>query len=134
MRNLSIHTFTVNGIMGPNARPGTGGGETCCVSIPRQWRPGLKAKVAWEYDQKEDVASPLPENQTAEVDIPQYRDVGAMHVHFYDGHNIKIVISNCSPRHPFYPMSPADLAPWQSSGTKEDAREAAQRGGGSVDC
>ncbi|WP_312548078.1 DUF3304 domain-containing protein [Massilia sp.] len=97
-------------------------------------RPGLKAKVAWEYDQKEDVASPLPENQKAEVDIPRYRDVGAMHVHFYDGHKIKIVISKCFPRHPFYPMSPVDLAPWQSSGTKEDAREAAQRGGGSVDC
>jgi hypothetical protein len=134
MKNLSIHTFTVNGAMGPNVRPESGGGETCCVSIPKQWRPGLKAKVAWEYDQKEEVASPLPEDQTAEVDIPEYHFIGAVHVHFYDKHKIKIIVSKCSPEHPFYPMSAADLAPWQPSGTKEDRREAAQRGGGSVDC
>lgn len=134
MKVLAIRIFTVNGAMGPNVDTESGGGETCCVTIPKQWRPGLKAKVSWSYDQNDDVASPLPPSQTAEVDIPEYHFVGAVHVHFYEKHKIKIVVSKCSPRHPFYPMTAADLAPWQPSRTKEEARAAAQRGGGSVDC
>jgi hypothetical protein len=31
-------------------------------------------------------------------------------------------------------LTGGDLAPWEPFGTKEEAREAAQRGGGSVDC
>jgi hypothetical protein len=134
MKDLSIHYFTVNGAGGLNVRPESGGGETCCVSLPKRWRPGLKAKVSWEYDQKEDALKPLPANQMAEADIPQYPFGGALQVHFYADHKIKIVVSSCSPEHPFYPMSAADLAPWQPSGTKEEWRESAKRGGGSVDC
>lgn len=134
MKDLSIHIFTVNGASGPNVRPESGGGETCCVSLPKRWRPGLKAKVSWEYDQKEDAPHPLPENQTAEVDIPQYPFGGSLQVHFYAAHKVKIVISPCYPEHPFYPLTGSDLAPWEPSFSKEDAREAAQRGGGTVDC
>jgi hypothetical protein len=134
MKDLSIHIFTVNGASGPNVRPESGGGETCCVSLPQNWRPGLKAKVSWEYDQKEDAPRPLPEKQKAEVDIPPYPFGGSLQVHFYAKHKVKIVISPCSPAHPFYPLTGSDLAPWEPSFTKEDAREAAQRGGGSVDC
>lgn len=134
MKVLAINTFTVNGAMGPNVDTESGGGETCCVNIPKRWKPGMKAKVSWSYDQNADVQSPLPVSQTAEVDVPEYRFVGAVHVHFYDKHKVKIIISSCSPEHPFYPMNAADLAPWQPAGTKDEWREAAQRGGGSVDC
>lgn len=134
MKILAISDFTVNGAMGPNVDTESGGGETCCVKIPKKWRPGLKAKVSWRYDQNDDVESPLPANQTAEVDIPEYRFVGAVQVHFYARHKVKIVISPCSPEHPYYPLTGRDLAPWEPSGTKEDARDAAHRGGGSVDC
>ena len=134
MKILAISGFTVNGAMGPNVDTESGGGEACCVTIPSQWRPGLKAKVSWSYDQNDDVQSPLPADQSAEVDIPEYRVVGAVHVHFYDEHKIKVIVSRCSPRHPFYPMRAADLAPWRPSDTKEDAREAAKRAGDSIDC
>lgn len=134
MKVLAISSFTVNGGAGPNVDTESGGGETCCVSIPKRWRPGLKAKVSWSYDQNDDVKTPLPPDQEAEVDIPEYHSVGAVQVHFYEKHKIKIIVSRCSPRHPFYPMDATDRAPWEPSGTKEDAREAAQRGGGSIDC
>jgi len=134
MKVLAISEFTVNGAMGPNVDTESGGGETRCVRIPKQWRPGLKAKVLWSYDKNDDVESPKPKSQTAEVDIPEYRFVGALQVNFYDKHKIKIVISPCSRRHPFYPMNPGDIAPWEPSGSKHEAREAAQRGGGSADC
>lgn len=134
MKVLAISEFTVNGAMGPKVDTESGGGETCCVRIPKRWWPGLKAKVSWSYDQNDDVESPKPESQTAEVDIPEDRFVGAVQVHFYDKHKIKIVIFPCYPRHLFYPMSPGDIAPWEPSGSKDEALEAAQRGGGSVDC
>lgn len=134
MKDLSVHYFTVNGTGGPNVRPESGGGETCCIRLPKRWKPGLKATVAWEYDQKEGDRRPLPENQKAEVDIPEYPFGGSFQVHFYAKHKIKVVVSPCSPEHPFYPMKAIDLAPWEPDGTKEDAREAAQRGGGSIDC
>lgn len=134
MKDLSVHYFSVNGAGGPNVRPESGGGENCCVSLPKQWRRGLKAKVWWEYDQREDAVTQLPPIQMAEVEIPQYPFGGSLQVHFYANHKIKIVVSPCSPEHPFYPMSAADLAPWQPAGTKEEWRESAKRGGGSVDC
>lgn len=134
MSRLFIHAFDVNGTPGPKVFPKSGGGETCCVMIPQRWRPGLKARVVWEYDQMEDSTEPLPKNQVAEVEIPEYRNIGAVHVHFYEGHRIKVIVSPCSPEHPFYPLSGQDLAPWTPSGSKENMREAAKRGGGSVEC
>jgi len=134
MNRLSIHIFDINGTAGPNVSPESGGGETCCVSIPARWRPGIKMRVAWKYDQDEDLKRPLPRDQIVEVDVPEYRRVGAVQVHFYDDHRIKLVVSPCSPRHPFYPLSGRDLAPWTPSGSKEDMRDAAKRGGGSVEC
>lgn len=134
MDRLSIHAFQVNGTAGPNVSPGSGGGETCCVTMPERWRPGLKARVVWEYDQDEGSTQPLPKNQVVEVAIPEYRQPGAVQVHFYEGHRIKVIVSPCSPTHPFYPMNGVDLAPWKPSGSKENMREAAKRGGGTVEC
>ena len=49
--DISIYTFSVNGSMGMALMPQSGGGKTsCCATIPSQWHPGLKVKVAWEYD------------------------------------------------------------------------------------
>ena len=134
MNRLSIHIFDINGTAGLNVSPESGGGETCCVSIPAQWRPGIKIRVAWQYDQDDNSTRPLPKDQVVEVEVPKYRRVGAVQVHFYDDHRIKVVVSPCSPSHPFYPLSGKDLAPWTPSGTKEDMRDAAKRGGGSVEC
>ncbi|QNA90179.1 DUF3304 domain-containing protein [Massilia sp. Dwa41.01b] len=134
MKDLSIHIFSVNGVSGPNIRPESGGGETCCVTLPKAWRPGLKANVSWEYDQKENASHPLPANKTMEIEIPHYRSAGSLQVHFYNGHKVRMIVSPCSPEHPFYPLSAAELAPWQPFTTKEDMRETARHGGGTVDC
>jgi hypothetical protein len=134
MKHLYVGSFSVNEGMGPDASPENGGKETCCVSIPRIWRPGHKLKVRWHYDKLPDDPIVVPPNQEAEVVLPKYNSPGRMQVHFYDGNKVKIVISNCSVAHPFYPLSPDDLAPFKPSGTKEEARAAASRGGGTVDC
>src|SRR5690606_23041187 len=49
--SAAINRFTVNGAGGPNLGPYSGGGgQVCCGSVPRYWRPGLKAIVEWEKD------------------------------------------------------------------------------------
>ncbi|HDR9481229.1 TPA: DUF3304 domain-containing protein [Burkholderia aenigmatica] len=52
--DVPIGTFYVDGTWGGNvaARIGSaGGGITCCVSVPEQWRPGLTVDVEWRNDE-----------------------------------------------------------------------------------
>jgi hypothetical protein len=117
---LSIYDFTVNGAMGANVRQGGGGGESCCVMIPEKWRPGLKVTVAWSYDTNQKDQLPPPPDQQKEVEIPEYKHGGKIWVHFYDNHQVKIVVSNCSIEHPFYPMRAKDKLPWIDGTTKDE--------------
>lgn len=43
-----VQEFYINGQGGSNLPPFGGGGKTsCCVNVPKQWRPGLVAKIDW---------------------------------------------------------------------------------------
>ncbi|MFC5472410.1 DUF3304 domain-containing protein [Paraherbaspirillum soli] len=111
----SIRGFSVNGGSGRNLSPGDGGpGGTCCVEIPKHWRPGMKAKVSWAYDTDQGGPRPPPP-QEAEVEIPEYapENLGSVQVHFYPNHRIKVVVSMYSLGSPAYPMSPEDMLPWK---------------------
>lgn len=135
MKRIPIHSFSVNGGAGGGAVGGeSGGGESCCVVIPEHWRPGLTAKISWEYDTYQDDLNPPLPSQEAEVDVPQYSKPGVFQVHFYSDHKVKIVVSSCSPEHAFYPMSKQDLLPWVARSTKEATEAAAKRGGWSDEC
>lgn len=115
-----IYIFTVNGAMGPNVMPLSGGGShSCCVALPEKWHPGLHAKIQWEYDRMTENSPQLPP-QSVEIEIPKYERPGNFHVHFYDNHKIKVVISSCSAEHPFYPMDAKSLLPWKADRSKED--------------
>ncbi|MDO9402628.1 MAG: DUF3304 domain-containing protein [Polaromonas sp.] len=103
--NRSIYTFTVDGRMGSNLRPESGGGKfSCCVDIPKTWRPGLKVRIRWEY-QDGTAIPPPPPPQEAEVDVPRYgsADMDELNVHFYPDHKVKVLVSNKTIRHPDYP-------------------------------
>ena len=133
-KDRSVYIFTVNGAMGPNVGPESGGGkQSCCVSLPAKWRPGLKAKIEWRY-QGGTAIPPPPPPQEAEVELPEYKKPEKLQVHFYDNHKIKLVISSCSIGHPFYPMSDEDKLPWEASGTKEEALDSQKRGVMKNDC
>lgn len=111
----SISGFSINGGSGSNLDPGTGGSSiSCCVEIPKHWRPGLKAKVTWSYDTTQTDPRTPPPPQEAEVDIPEYtpENMGSAQVHFYPNHRIKVVISKYYLGNPKYPMSPEDMLPW----------------------
>ena len=121
-KNFSIAGFTINGGAGSNLNEASGGATTsCCVSIPTHWHKNLKATVTWSYDQRQDDSRPLPPPAEMTVDIPEYKDVGRVQVHFYDGPKIAIVVSPCDIQHPFYPMSAQDKLPWKDGFSKEEA-------------
>jgi hypothetical protein len=100
--NFNIAGFYVNGYYGGTVgREGGGGGEVCCVVLPRKWRPGLVAEVRWT------VADWSNENR-AEIDAGNYRSVTDQRykaivpvekylnaenffVHFYRGGKVRVV-------------------------------------------
>lgn len=94
----------------------------------------MKAKIAWQYDTKQNDPNPPPPPQEVEIDIPKYDRPGKFWVHFYDNHKVKIVISTCSIEHPFYPMSKQDKLPWEDSFTKKAAIASHNEGGTTIDC
>ncbi|RQO48811.1 hypothetical protein DBV14_19320 [Variovorax sp. KBW07] len=110
----SIAGFTINGAGGSNAQPGSGAGNSCCMSFPKHWQPGMKAKIRWVYDVKVGDPRTPPPPQEAEVDIPEYttKTAGAVQVHFYSDHRVKVVISIYGLGHPRYPMTAEDKLPW----------------------
>ncbi|WP_168224664.1 DUF3304 domain-containing protein [Rhodoferax aquaticus] len=120
--NRSIYTFSVNGSMGMPLGPEEGGGGTvCCTSIPSQWRPGIKVKVRWEYQNFRDIPAPQPEVREAEVELPRYKqnDIDRLAVHFFSDHKVKVLVTPLGIRHPDYP---ADLR-WDAP-TPPDAVQA----------
>ncbi len=113
----NIGGLTINGAGGSPAQPGSGAGNSCCMSFPKHWHPGMKAKIRWFYHHKaSDPEATPPPPQEAEVDIPEYtpKTVGSVNVHFYPDHRVKVVISTYSIRHPRYPMSAEEKKPWDT--------------------
>ena len=134
MQRIAISNFTVDGAMGPNVNAESGGKESCCVTIPDKWRPGLKVKISWEYDTYQDDPNPVLPSQSIEVDVPRYSRPAVLQVHFYSDHKVNVVVSPCSPDHAFYPLSKEELLPWSARSTKEETLAAAKRRGEADEC
>ncbi|WP_407596270.1 DUF3304 domain-containing protein [Pseudomonas aeruginosa] len=123
--SAAINGFTVNGSGGSNFGPHLGGGsQTCCISLPEKWRPGLTVVVAWEKDPDphaygrwvEPMYSPawnkrMEKHESyythhrAVVEVPPYDDIGAIDVHFLPCDQVKVVAALFGYGHPQYPFS-----------------------------
>ena len=122
--SAAINRFTVNGAGGPNLGPyGGGGGQVCCGSIPRHWRPGLRAIVEWERDPNPRPSPPLPPlgtdeyraaykkhaanytRHTATVEIPRYDGAGPIVVHFLPCNQVRVAASGIGFGYPGYPYN-----------------------------
>ncbi|MDH0344662.1 MULTISPECIES: DUF3304 domain-containing protein [Chromobacterium] len=123
--SAAINRFSVNRAGGPNVGPYQGGGkQSCCASLPRQWRPGLMATVEWEKDAKPYGYSewgPLNSREWGEaferhkaqnysthravVEIPRYESSGAIKVHFLPCDQVKVAANNITPGYPGYPYN-----------------------------
>jgi len=130
-----VYMFSVNGAEGPNIGPYEGGAKmVCCVLLPAEWRPGMRAKIWWQYGRMND-GDPQPPSQQIELEVPNYgKRVGDVHVHFYDDDKVKLVISSCDLVHPFYPMDEKSRLPWKAESSKEDYLKWAKKVGQTHDC
>lgn len=95
-----VATFYVNGAYGGNiSRRGGGGKTTCCVELPRTYRPGLAATIRWSAtNTRED----LWQEKTVPVDT-YGPEGGSLFVHFLPDDEVRLVVSNLHPQHPDYP-------------------------------
>jgi len=97
-----VEAFTVNGYPGPNIYPHSGGGKfVCCISVPREWKPGMTVTVKWTDDRN---ANPIPW-KTRVVEVPAYtpEDISRFAVHFFSGGEVKVLVTTKGPGHPDYP-------------------------------
>jgi hypothetical protein len=129
--SAAINRFTVNGAGGPNIGPYGGcGKQVCCGSIPRHWRPGLRAIVEWEKDPNAGASATWPPlgtdgwreaykkhaanytHHSATVEIPKYQEAGAIKVHFLSCNQVRVSADNQfvgDPRYPYnYPRKMED--------------------------
>jgi hypothetical protein len=98
---------------------GYGGGTIPGLSVPRHWKPGIMAVVFWTYGTEPEDAIP----HTAEAEIPEYgpEKIGQVHLHFYPGDKVKVVVTHYDLGHPYYPLPKEDWAPWKLKESWTDA-------------
>ncbi|MDY7562401.1 MULTISPECIES: DUF3304 domain-containing protein [unclassified Pseudomonas] len=120
-----LNYFMVNGNGGPNIGPyGGGGSQNCCVTLPRQWHPGLTVVVEWEKDPTPHAYADWPEprfsdawhvrmkkektNNTrhrAVVEVAPYEVLGVVDVHFLPCDQVAVSAVAATPGHAKYPFS-----------------------------
>jgi len=118
----SINYYAVNGYGGGNVDPHGFSGSVCCMSIPREWRPGLKVFVEWvtdpdPYARLPPIGSPLYSAAYAEhkksyrqhgalVEVPRYGTEGvcSLKIHFLPCNQLKATTACWGFRQPDYPI------------------------------
>ena len=87
-----------------------GGGETCCLSIPSAWNPGMKATISMHI-----LKNGKPIRVEKIVSVPRYNsfDAGRFVVHFLHDGSLKVFVTKYSLGHRKYPLSgkEAELQP-----------------------
>lgn len=87
-----------------------GGGETCCLSIPSVWKPGMKATISMQI-----LKNGKPIRVEKIVSVPRYNssDAGRFVVHFLHDGSLKVFVTKYSLGHRKYPLSgkEAELEP-----------------------
>lgn len=113
--NYSGHTFSY--VVSDPAKPESGsggelidpfgaGGMTCCVTLPKVWRPGIKLQVKTTYWWEEGPDRKIHEVKGEQVvDVPSYVDgkPGELWVLREANGKVSVVSSDFQPDHPKWP-------------------------------
>lgn len=93
-----IGRFAVDGVGGTGILAHKGGGKfTCCIGVPKPWRPGMTATIGWTDDHDEHY-------QERVVPVPKYDEVSRFAVHFLRNGEIKVFVTTYGLGHPDYPL------------------------------
>ncbi|WP_312584436.1 DUF3304 domain-containing protein [Atlantibacter sp.] len=110
----TVNSFTVNGY------GGTLTGNSCCIMLPDEWKPGLKTRIEWEVDPNSNVILPplgtdefrkayalhksKYQHHSTTVDIPKYDQACGLTVHFLPCNQVKVTTSCYGYGAPEYPV------------------------------
>lgn len=89
--------------------PFAAGGTTCCVTLPKKWRPGIKVKIHTTHWLPQKSDGSLPEvTKVHLVDVPAYADgkPGAIWVLRASDGSVSVISSDLQPDHPAWPGRP----------------------------
>ncbi|WP_159876017.1 DUF3304 domain-containing protein [Aquitalea denitrificans] len=93
---------------------GVSGGEECCATLPRTWRPGLMATVRWVEDPAPSLSYPVEQkafdiyikkkeasyqHYSAQVEIPRYGSTCGLNLVFLPCHQVRLVL-DCQQKYP----------------------------------
>lgn len=93
-----IGNFTVNGQGGGFLQAHHGGGKfSCCIDIPKPWKPHYEVTVNWTDNHGESYKERV-------VEVPKYEKLGDFAVHFLRSGEVKVFVTILTPRHPDYPL------------------------------
>jgi len=102
---FNIAAFYVDGYYGSNVGREGGGGDVCCVMLPKKWRPGLSVEVRWTVNDwtHENVSEIEAGNYSsvagagmdyiARVPVEPYEKASHVWVHFFSGGKARVVSS-----------------------------------------
>ena len=105
-RGHHIGEFSIDGRACGNAgtpEKNSGSDTMCRVSLPAQWRPGIKLKVKWGLTNWNEDLSALQKGNAghwyeAEAEVERYQPVtGAVEVHFWPDNTIRLVADPYGP-------------------------------------
>ena len=120
--HLSVQSFSVDGHQGGSA--GTGS-QMCCVSLPANWRPGLRVRVVWGVTNWHKCEA---DEYVTQVEIERYDEGGNLYVHFLRDGFVRVVSSNYGVpvdhpenKHPV-PAPIPDKNPWHRYSVEETCK------------
>jgi len=113
---FNVAVFYVDGYWGSSVgRSGGGGRSTCCVMLPKKWRPGLSVEVRWSvndwsHEKPAEVAvgnyDSVAEGGSyiARVPVERYEIAEHVWVHFFAGGKARVVSSMAGSGGPTHPI------------------------------
>ncbi len=116
---FNIPTFYVNRSIGGNVGWEGGSGTTCCVLLPKIWRPGLSVEVRWEIGDwsHENIKETDAGNYRsvvsggafiAQVPVERYEKAEQLWVHFFAGGRARVISSSIGSEGPQHPIQDSD--------------------------
>lgn len=117
--NFNISEFYVDRYNGMNVgREGGGGGEVCCVLLPKKWRPGMVVELRWAVTDWSKVdpngidgeayKSVTDQFFKAMVPVEKYQTPARIFVHFFAGGKARVVSSFPGPENREHPVQKDD--------------------------
>lgn len=118
-----IQEYFVGGAWGGGVGIGSGGGQVCCVKIPRKWHDKLEVTVEWRRSDCGVPKSPQCSHENAvsgswpmktlkkTIPMEPYGAPDTVQVFFLPHDEIKIYVSDMAPWHPEHPSKLGDVGP-----------------------